>query len=687
MDDHESVTNSTTNAVGSSGEFAGRYLRRGLRLPGRDSDSSDVFDVTVVVPTRNEAGNVVELLRRLDDALGPLRAEVLFVDDSDDETPSVIRAAAAGSGRPVRLLHREPGRRDGRLGGAVVAGFQLARAPWAVVIDGDLQHPPEMVPALVSVGLSPDVDLVYGTRYDESGDAGGLNGRVRELVSQLSTVLAKTVFPRRLRGVSDPMSGFFAVRLRALDLPDLKPAGYKVLLEILAQSRIGRTIGVPYAFQPRFSGESKASVAEGVRFLVQLTALRLGLSVARLSQLTAFLAVGLSGVAVNTVAMWALSAAWFDVPYLFASVLATNIAIVWNFVLLETWVFRKARRRSFAAGFARFWLVNVALLPVQLGLLAVLVEGPGLHPVIANVITLIVVFFLRYLLTSTWVYSWNAAPADVLAAPVAHKPAHSAPRPEAATPDFALTTAAVAPRPGSRRHRSTAGAGVRPVVVMLPVMATLVAFPAAAVMSWQLLRYGGLAGVGFVAVCLAAAVIVALRAAPAAGEPDVHDRQLDVILAAPLLASSIWLSVGWSTRLGPTAPWGAREVVAATAFLIGASLLLLGTRLTARIRWALCLPLLALPEVTSRPPIAAALIAAAVIATAAAVLRLRNRRLATEPVRSDPAAQSHPLPSSWRLAGAVVAALAVGLAVVAVAPGLASGPVNASHPPAARQVP
>src|SRR5664279_2436087 len=230
-------------------ESAPPILRRGLRRADRNGFLSDEFDVTVVVPTRNEAGNVDELLRRLDAALGSLRAEVLFVDDSDDDTPSVIRAAADRSSRPVRLLHREPGRRDGRLGGAVVAGFQLARAPWAVVIDGDIQHPPEAIPTLLTAGLSPDVDLVYGTRYDESGDAGGLSGRGREWVSALSTMLAKAVFPRKLRGVSDPMSGLFAVRLAALNLRELRPAGYKVLLEILAESRLGRMVGVPYSFQ------------------------------------------------------------------------------------------------------------------------------------------------------------------------------------------------------------------------------------------------------------------------------------------------------------------------------------------------------------------------------------------------------------------------------------------------------
>lgn len=188
------------------------------------------------------------------------------------------------------------------------------------------------------------------------------------------------------------------------------------------------------------------------------------------------------------------------------------------------------------------------------------------------------------------------------------------------------------------------------------------------------------------AVCLAAAVIVAVRAAPAPGEPDVHDRQLDVILAAPLLAAAVWLSVGWSTRLGPATPWSTREVLAAVAFLAGASFLLLGTRLTARIRWALGLPLLALPVVTGRPPLLAALIAGVLIATTgAAVRQLRTRRRTA--LGRTPAPP--PRLPSWRAAGVVVGALAVALAVVAIASGPVPlpGPGDAAQSPAAGRAP
>lgn len=309
-------------------------------------DPSPDFDVTIVVPTRNEAGNVAELLRRLNAALSSTRAEIIFVDDSDDETPAVILAEAQHSALPVHLLHRPVGERTGRLGGAVVLGFQHARSPWALVIDGDLQHPPEAVPAVVEATSTPGVDLVYGSRYADAGDASGLGGRTRAMVSASSTRLAKAFFPSKLAGITDPMSGFFAVRLAALDLSTLRPPGYKVLLEILAVSRLRRTVGVPFSFQPRFSGDSKASFSEGLRYFQQLVALRLGTSVAALTRLTAFLAVGLSGVGVNTAVLWALSAGSWHQPYLLAALVGTNVAVVWNFVLLELFVLRKSRKHS-----------------------------------------------------------------------------------------------------------------------------------------------------------------------------------------------------------------------------------------------------------------------------------------------------------------------------------------------------
>ena len=105
------------------------------------------MDLSIIVPTFNEGPNVDELLRRIGETLEGRVFEVIFVDDSSDDTPTVISAAAERAGFPVRLIHRDVP--TAGLGGAVVEGFRAATSRWCLVMDGDLQHPPEDIPRLL----------------------------------------------------------------------------------------------------------------------------------------------------------------------------------------------------------------------------------------------------------------------------------------------------------------------------------------------------------------------------------------------------------------------------------------------------------------------------------------------------------------------------------------------------------
>jgi dolichol-phosphate mannosyltransferase len=229
--------------------------------------------ISLVIPTFNESANINELLARLTDAI-PARVpcEVIFVDDSSDDTPAVIAEAARYSRLRVSVLHRDVP--AGGLGGAVTLGLRHARAPWIVVMDADLQHPPGLVPELVAAGQRSGAELVVATRYAGGGSRAGLDGGFRKFASGGSTLLAKTAFWIRLRKVSDPMSGFFAVRATALNADVLRPLGYKILLELIVRCRIRQVTEVPYQFQDRFAGESKANFGEGLRFLRHLAVLR-----------------------------------------------------------------------------------------------------------------------------------------------------------------------------------------------------------------------------------------------------------------------------------------------------------------------------------------------------------------------------------------------------------------------------
>ena len=83
----------------------------------------------MIVPTRNEANNVVPLLDRLEAALEGQAIEILFVDDSTDETATVVRREAEERSLPIRLIVRPESRRNG-LSGAVVEGMEAARGRW-----------------------------------------------------------------------------------------------------------------------------------------------------------------------------------------------------------------------------------------------------------------------------------------------------------------------------------------------------------------------------------------------------------------------------------------------------------------------------------------------------------------------------------------------------------------------------
>ncbi len=225
--------------------------------------------VSVVLPTRNEADNIVEVLQRLD-ALGCCD-EIVVVDDGDDQT--IDRAIAVGTTlRAVVLPIRRMGAdRAGGLGTAIIDGLARSSGRIVVVMDADLQHPPEMVPVLVE-RLSTS-ELVIASRFNWDSVIAGLSP-VRRVVSRLAGGLAFRLFGEQLASIKDPMSGFFAFHRAAVDPTVLRPFGYKILLEILGTHPHLAVAEVSFEFAERGSGESKAGAREAIRYGRHLLDLR-----------------------------------------------------------------------------------------------------------------------------------------------------------------------------------------------------------------------------------------------------------------------------------------------------------------------------------------------------------------------------------------------------------------------------
>ncbi|MFD5163584.1 glycosyltransferase [Streptomyces hawaiiensis] len=371
-------------------------------VPGEVVETAGIPEpgaVTIVVPTFNESANVRQLLRQITEAVpARLPCEVVFVDDSTDDTPDVIEKAAQDCPFPVTVLHREEP--VGGLGGAVVEGLKAATSDWIVVMDGDCQHPPSLVPDLVATGERANAGLVVASRYIKGGSRAGLAGSYRVAVSRGATWLTKSLFPRRLHGISDPMSGFFAIRRSAVTAEVLQPLGYKILLELAVRSRPGRVTEVPFVFQDRFAGQSKSTAQEGFRFLRHLAGLRAASPVARM---VGFGLIGLTGFVPNLFGLWALTAA--GMHYVPAEILANQLGVAWNFVLIEHLLFRERRRhRRWWDRAGRFALLANADLVLRIPLIALFVHQFHLGVLSATALALVTTFVLRFVATEALVY-------------------------------------------------------------------------------------------------------------------------------------------------------------------------------------------------------------------------------------------------------------------------------------------
>jgi dolichol-phosphate mannosyltransferase len=222
--------------------------------------------LSAVVPTYNEAENAALLVQRVTTALAGIDFELIVVDDSTDGTDRVFQSLARAEPR-LRVVHRT-GHRG--LATAVTAGIALAKGDVVCVLDADLQHPPEELPALREALEQTGADLAIASRYVPGGGYELTVGR--RIISRVATILAWTLLGRA-RSVSDPLSGFFAFRRAVVDGVLLRPIGFKILLEILVRGHISRVVEVPYRFEARGGGQSKLTLAQHLDYLRHLLAL------------------------------------------------------------------------------------------------------------------------------------------------------------------------------------------------------------------------------------------------------------------------------------------------------------------------------------------------------------------------------------------------------------------------------
>ncbi len=203
------------------------------------------------------------LTNQIDYALRGIKYEVIFVDDSTDDTPDAIRRVM-GENPNVRLEHRET---EKGLATAVLKGFSLAEGDYIAVMDADLQHPPAILRSMYAV-METGVDFCVPSRFIPGGSDGGL-GPYRKLVSGVARYIGKIMLPS-LRKITDPTSGLFMFKKSVIEGADLRPIGWKIMVEVLAMGTYKSVVEIPYKFQARPAGESKLSSKVTIEYLKQV---------------------------------------------------------------------------------------------------------------------------------------------------------------------------------------------------------------------------------------------------------------------------------------------------------------------------------------------------------------------------------------------------------------------------------
>jgi dolichol-phosphate mannosyltransferase len=334
--------------------------------------------LSVIVPTYDERDNLRALFER---ALPVLRAlgepsELIVVDDaSPDGTAEAARSLAEEMGASD-LVRVEVRTSDRGLAKAVAHGLGVAAGDVVAVMDADLSHPPELLPALLAPIRAGDADVTVGSRRVPGGGVSNWPLR-RRFASWSAAWLARFLTP-----VRDTTSGFFAVRRDLLEGVALEPIGYKIALEVLVRTGAWKVIEVPFVFTDRTAGASKLGGRVVLAYLQQLEGLY-RLRFPRLARYVQYVAVGAAGYVVNVgVAMLlylALRAAWgTDVTQAAAAVAALAgfaVATAFDFAGNRRWTFREAQRARPLA-FAGIQLVGLG---IRLAVTAALLPGSAMR--------------------------------------------------------------------------------------------------------------------------------------------------------------------------------------------------------------------------------------------------------------------------------------------------------------------
>lgn len=365
-----------------------------------------MYELTVIIPTFREEANIRTIVTEVDAVFrqAGIRGEILVVDDnSPDRTIAIVNSLKQAMPN-VNLLVRTT---DHGLSQSVADGFVHASSDIFLVIDADLSHPPALIPKMYDE-IRAGNDVVIGSRYMEGGGIKKWPLK-RRIISLGATVLGRLLFP----DITDPVSGFFAIRKSVVAQAHLKPRGYKILLEVLGKGTWDHDKEIPFEFSDREIGTSKLKIKTIVEYAEQVVDITLYSFTHHASaawrewmKVFRFGIVGISGIVVNLGILYLL-VQYAGSGDLLASLIATEIAILNNFAWNDLWTFRSAAKKEVSSPWYRlaaFNVVSAGGVAINFGIFYALTRWFAVYYLLAQFIGILVAFSWNFLVNRrvTW---------------------------------------------------------------------------------------------------------------------------------------------------------------------------------------------------------------------------------------------------------------------------------------------
>ncbi|MDO5844313.1 MAG: glycosyltransferase family 2 protein [Methanocorpusculum sp.] len=365
------------------------------------------YSFTVIIPTYNEIANIENIIKAVLSVLNKseIDGEILVVDDnSKDGTIDAVKNLQKSYSNLNLIVRLE----DHGLSQSVVEGFFKAQSDIIQVIDADFSHPVNLIPQFYYAIEDEKYDVCIGSRYTKGGDIQNWPLK-RRVISLGATGLGRVLFP----DVTDPVSGFFAIKRDVVKNSELKPRGYKILMEVLGKGKWESFKEIPFTFKDREVGESKLKISTMTDYISQC--INIGLFAfthhdtkvwKEWMKILKFGIVGLSGIFVNTAVLFAFTE-WAHLYYLISSFFAIEASIITNFILNDFWTFKGGSNNKFSRKWKRFLsyqVISICGTLINMGVLFIFTDLVGLWYIAANIIGILVAFIWNFFVNRnvTW---------------------------------------------------------------------------------------------------------------------------------------------------------------------------------------------------------------------------------------------------------------------------------------------